>query len=485
VPDRRHRRPAASLAALLAILLLAGLPAAAPAAPAGAGVAAAAQTPAGKHHAKRKPLPRLALSAGLTSGPGTPISHPPVGLSIEYPLMASYLGTGPCPPPALAAELLRLGSPRIALAGQSQDFTVPSGLAPPGPVPSWEAGIFYTLPAEFFSQLRCLLSTSKDPLTVGLNARNGQLAWAEAMVSAAQRSAAPGLDFSIGNEPDHYYLPNYLSLTKSQPGEEEKAVGLYLQIASVLRPALGTLPLIGPELAIPNRWQASLPRVISTLHPQTVGVHAYPLTVCRSPREATIHGLLAASIGNQPRRLAWVVADARAAGLPAVISEANSVSCGGKAGVSDSPAAAVWTVRFLLAALETGFGEVRFHLSGNPYDPFYMRGGEVVRRPFESALVSLQQWLAPGATLRTVNAPGNLEAATISAPGAEPLLILDNESRKPASLVLRGASAVHVVQGFSPGAAKAAVGPAPHGSGAGASLVKLPANGVLALHFTP
>lgn len=471
--------------ATLVLIAFAAIGASAHAGGPGAKQTASGKTPGGHHRAKHKPpTPQLALTTSLTSGPGVPIARPPVGLSIEYPLMASYLGTGPCPPPALGAELLRLGSPRIALAGQSQDFTIPAGLAPPGPVPSWEAGILYTLPNEFFSQLRCLLSTSKDPLTVGLNARNGQLAWAEAMVAGAQRAASSGLDFSIGNEPDHYYLPNYLSLTKPQPGEEGKAVALYLRLAGVLRPALGALPLIGPELAIPVRWRASLPTVISTLHPQTVGVHAYPLTVCRSPREATIHGLLAASIGNQPRRLAWVVADARGAGLPAVISEANSVSCGGKAGVSDSPAAAVWAVRFLLAAIETGFGEVRFHLSGNPYDPFYLRAGEVVRRPIEAALVSVQQWLAPGATLRSVHVPGGLVGATVSAPGAESLLILDNERPRPAALILRGAS-VRVVQSFSPGAAQATLGAPPHGTGKGSQLVRLPANGVLALRFAP
>jgi hypothetical protein len=474
-----------ALLATLVLIAFAAIGASAYAGASEAKQAASGKTPGGHHRAKHKPpTPQLALTTSLTSGPGALIARHPVGLSIEYPLMASYLGTGPCPPAALGAELLRLGSPRIALAGQSQDFTIPAGIAPPGPVPSWEAGILYTLPNEFFSQLRCLLSASKDPLTVGLNARNGQLGWAEAMVAGAQRAASAGLDFSIGNEPDHYYLPNYLSLTKSQPGEEGKAVALYLKIASYLRPSVGALPVIGPELAIPARWQASLPGVISTLHPQTVGVHAYPLTVCRSPREATIHGLLAASIGNQPRRLAWVVADARAAGLPAVISEANSVSCGGKAGVSDSPAAAVWAVRFLLAAIETGFGEVRFHLSGNPYDPFYLRGGEVVRRPIETALASLQQWLAPGTTLRSVRVPRGLVGATVSAPGAEPLLILDNESPKPASLILRGASA-RVVQGFSPGAAHPALGAAPHSAGTRGQLVRLPANCVLALRFAP
>ena len=429
---------------------------------------------------RRKAPPTLTLAASLTAGPGLAIARPPVGISIEYPLMAADLGAGPCPPPALAAELLRLGSPRLALGGQSQDFTSP---APASGVPSsWETLTTYSLPAQFFSQLHCLLSATREPLTVGLNVRDGQLAWAEAMVAGAQQAATAGLQFSLGNEPDLYYLPNLVSLAKVQPGEEAKEVALYEQVTGYLRQALGSQPVVGPELANPAHWQAALPGVIAALHPQTVGVHSYPLSVCRSPREATIHGLLAPSVGNAPRRMAWVVADARAAGLPAVISEANSVSCGGKAGVSDTSASAVWALRFVLAALETGFGEVSFHLSGNPYDPFYLRGGEVVRRPVEGALVALQQWLAPGATLRVGRAIGGVAVAAVSVAGAEPLLILDNENGKPATLALRGAAAVTPVQLFTPaGSSTGTVAPA----GRGRFLAKVPANGVLALRFTP
>lgn len=445
-----------------------------------ASAAAHAPTHQSKKKKKKAPPPTLTLTAGLLAGPGEQLARPPVGISIEYPLMAADLGAGACPPPALAAELQRLGSPRLALGGQSQDFTSPA--PPPGVPANWETLTTYSLPAPFWSQLHCLLSTTNEPLTVGLNARIGQLAWAEAMVAGAQQAATAGMQFSIGNEPDLYYLPNYLSLAKTQPGEEGKEVGLYEQVAGYLRKALGSMPLIGPELANPAHWQGSLPGVLAALHPQTVGVHSYPLSVCRSEREATIHGLLSGGVGNAPRRLAWVVADARAAGAPAVISEANSVSCGGKAGVSDSSASAVWALRFVLAAVETGFAEVSFHLSGNPYDPFYLRGAEVVRRPVEGALVSLQQWLPAGATLRVGRPVGKVSVAAISASGAEPLLILDNESTKPATLSLRGAATAVPVQTFSPaGSSGGLVSP----SGGGRFLAKVPANGVLALRYTP
>jgi len=391
--------------------------------------------PTRRSHHKAPPPPELALTPALAAG-GIPITMQPVGVSLEYPVMAQDLGSGPCPPPALVAALQQLGSPPLSLAGASQDLTVPSGVLSSLPA-SWETATLYTLPADFWSQLHCLLSATRDPLTVGLNARSGAPSWATQMVAGAQSAATNGLDFSLGNEPDLYSLPDYASLDKPQAGEEALDVDTYLRVAEQLQPAVGGAPLIGPELARPAHWQHELPRVIAQLHDQTVGVHLYPLTTCTTPKAVTISGLLSLQAAETPRSLAWVVADASAAGAPAIISEANSASCGGVSGVSDSPAAGVWAVRFVLAALKTGFHEVRFHFSGGPYDPFIVRGEEVLARPLDSALAALNQWLPVGASLRTLTVRGLL-ATAVSQPAATSLLLLDNQHAQPEPLVLRG-----------------------------------------------
>jgi hypothetical protein len=246
------------------------------------------------------------------------------------------------------------------------------------------------------------------------------------MVTGAESAATNGLDFSLGNEPDLYPLPNYSELDKPQPAEETLAAGTYIQIAEQLKPAIGEAPVVGPELARPAHWRHELPRVISQLHEQTVGVHLYP-----------------AEAAETPRALAWVVADAAAAQAPAIISEANSASCGGVAGVSDSAASAVWAVRFVLSALKTGFQEVRFHLSGGPYDPFVVNGEEVLSRPLESALVALNQWLPIGSSLRSLKVRG-LVATAVSKPTGLGLLILDNEHRTAQSVLLQGVSSASI-----------------------------------------
>lgn len=396
-------------------------------------------------HPRRRaktPPPEVTLAAGAAGG--LQVTMAPVGLSIEYPVMAQDLGAGSCPPPALVAELQKLGSPPLALAGDSQDATVPSG-ATPTPPTSWETATLYTLPAGFWGQLQCLLSAAKDPLTVGLNARTGNLSWAQQMVAGAQSAAAGGpLTFSLGNEPDLYYLPNYASLDKPLPEEEAAAVNAYLQIAAYLQPTLAGAGAVGPELARPAHWKRELPRVIAALHLQVVGVHLYPLTSCVTPKAVTVGGLLSPQAADTPDGLAWVVADAAAAQVPAIISEANSASCGGVAGVSDSPAAAVWAVRFVLSALKTGFREVRFHFSGGPYDPFLVSGEQVLTRPLESALVALGQWLPVGASLRTLGGVRGLVATGVSEPTGASLLILDNEHGRAQRVVVRGAHSVDV-----------------------------------------
>lgn len=397
-----------------------------------------AQTPKAPHHSS--PPPEVTLPPRL-SGPSAPISMPPVGLSLEYSLMALDLGTGPCPPPALTSELQRLGSPPLALAGESQDLTAPFG-ALTGPPPSWETGTLYTLPPNFWTQLHCLLSGSGDLLDAGLNMRKGTPAWAAQIAAGAQSAATNGLEFSLGNEPDLYTLHNYGSLTAGLPNAELTAANLYLQIGSELEQQIGTAPVIGPELARAARWRHQLPRIIAALHEQTVGIHLYPLSACSG--NATIEHLLSPGAAEAPLTLAWVVADANAAHVPAILSEANSASCGGQEGVSDSPAAAVWAVRFVLEALKIGFREVRFHMSNGAYDPFLVRGGRVYDRPLDSALAALNRWLPAGSSIQTLRGVRGLVATAVSGSPGTPQLILDNESAKHKTALLNGVGSARV-----------------------------------------
>jgi hypothetical protein len=410
---------------------------------------------------------------------GVRVTMPPVGLSFEYPTLAHALGTGACPPPAVVAAFSTLGSAPLALAGDSQDMTVPSG-ALAGSPPSWETATLYTLPASFWSQLHCLLTATKAPLTVGINAKTGELAWASQMVAGAQTAAINGLNFSVGNEPDLYVLPNYSALgTKFSQQEDLEAIDTYLKVAASLQQQIGTaLPLVGPELAAASHWRRQLPGVISSLHMRMVGVHLYPLSACKDPAAVKVSVLLSEAAGNVPASLGWVVADADGAGIPAIISESNSVSCGGGGGVADSPASAVWAVRFVLDALKTGFREVRFHFSGAAYDAFIVSGDSVSYRPLDSALAALNRWLPVGSTISTATAAGGVHATAVSGDPGGPEVILDNEHAQAHTVTINVAHTVTAQELSAARGGLQGLTLTPHG---GRVSVSVPGNSVVAV----
>ena len=264
--------------------------------------------------------------------------------------------------------------------------------------------------------------------------RTGSLAWATQMANEARAAAVNGLAFSLGNEPDLYELPNYAALDKPFAGEEAAYASLYEQLAQYLKPALGSQPVVGPELAVAVALARQLPLVVRALGLGTVGVHMYPLTTCRSASKPRSKASSHAAPANAPARLSWVALAAHALGLPAIISEANSASCGGQPGVSNSPASAVWGLRFGIRPWRQGFDEVRFHFSGNRTTRSRCVAATIYERPLANALVALNTWLPVGTMLHPVPAARAFAARGLLAhaalrPDGSVVLIIDSESR--------------------------------------------------------
>jgi hypothetical protein len=87
---------------------------------------------------------------------------------------------------------------------------------------------------------------------------------------------------------------------------------------------------------------------------------------------------------------------------------------------------------------------VRFHFAGDPYDPFVVRGGQLLTRPLETSLVAVNQWLPVGSSLRTVNGVRELLATAIGQPGGGITLILDNERALARPVVLHSTRSLHL-----------------------------------------
>jgi hypothetical protein len=377
------------------------------------------------------------LVLGAPAGPAVAVGPQPIGLSIEYPLLAHDLGGGRCPSRALVHALESLGSPPIRIGGDSQDEVAPAGTpAHPG---------VSDLPPGFWSGVACLERETRTPIIVGLNLASGESGWA-AELAASARAAIPRrqLSFELGNEPDIYGAPvrwwnGHALLLTAMPW------ATYLARARAVASVLGAGSVLeGPDFAS-GRWVRMVPALTTMLHLRTIDAHFYPLDACRNPAEATAAALLSRRIQTKIDERVRLARDARAQRLPAVISETNSVSCGGVAGISDKPAAAVWAVRMILRALRAGFSSVRFHASGSAYDPFVVNAGVVTARPLELGMRFAADLLGTGAVLRAIPNAGSLDAVAITHPDGARTVVLSNYGAAPRWISLAAPGVVSVL----------------------------------------
>jgi hypothetical protein len=323
----------------------------------------------------------------------------PFGLSIEYPLLKRALGTAACPSPALISTLRELGSPTIRIGGDSQDLAGPT------------ATYHYDIGAPFWTTLGCLARETGSPIVVGLNFATNALADQQSMIAAAQQAVpAAQLSFSLGNEPDLYTISHIIP---NEPGfivpsfrSPPWTAGMFAKEWQSRRGQLGAIRVEGPDLA-GTGWRARIEQALRADPPSQVDAHGYPTVApCgKSGLSATAAHLLSihASVG-MAEKLSWLARTAHAIGRPAVISETNSASCGGRPGVSDAPVSGVWAIRYVIAALLAGFQQVRFHSAGTSYDPLvFGADGAVTMRPLGKALLFLHRWLPVGSRIVSIS----------------------------------------------------------------------------------
>jgi hypothetical protein len=367
---------------------------------------------------------------GVQSATAATVKRSPFGLSIEYPLMKKALGSGACPSHALVSTLQALGSPTLRIGGDSQDLA--------GPTPAYH----YDIPPSFWTTLGCLVRESGVPVVVGLNFAEGPVADDLATITAAEQAIPSSqLSFSLGNEPDLYgfshILPNEPGFTVPAFRPAPWTAEAYASEWASRRALLGQVPIEGPDLA-GIRWRTPITQLLESDPPVAMTVHAYPTVACGSAGAPTTAARLLikhASVGLV-EKYNWLLAAARAAHKPAVISESNSASCGGKPGVSDTPVAGVWAARYVVAALLAGFAQVRFHTAGTSYDALsFEADGAVTLRPLGHALLFLHRWIPVGSRIEPSSNDPRILAAKVS-DGAHTSTIVSSFSSKSASFVI-------------------------------------------------
>ncbi|HEY5192326.1 MAG TPA: hypothetical protein VIJ39_00465 [Solirubrobacteraceae bacterium] len=351
------------------------------------------------------------------------VSRSPFGLSFEYPLMERALGTGACPAPALVDALRELGSPSLRIGGDSQDLAGPT------------AAYRYFIPPPFWGKLGCLARETGAQITVGLNFATSPPADDLTTIAAAEQAIpAAQLSFSLGNEPDLYGISH---IFPDEPGVTIPAfrpspwtAAQYASEWQSRRALLGPIRLEGPDLAGIG-WQGPIGQLLRSDPPDTMDVHAYPTSACAPPLTTAARLLTEHTSVGLVEKYAWLLNVARATHRPAIISESNSASCGGKPGVSNTPVAGVWAARYVVAALLDGFQQVRFHSAGGSYDPLvFNANGTVTMQPLGHALLFLHRWIPLGSRVEPSSRIPGVLAVKVSQ-GRRSSTIVSSFSSKP------------------------------------------------------
>jgi hypothetical protein len=150
-----------------------------------------------------------------------------------------------------------------------------------------------------------------------------------------------------------------------------------------------------------------------------VTVHRYPLSGCTRHRSSTAYPTIGRLLSPELAQgmaaaLRPVIDAAHAAGLPLRMTELNSVNCGGRAGISNTFATALWAPDALFALLRAGVDGVNLHVRANTINaPFAIAAGGLDARPLLYGLILFRRALGPRARLivPAVHAPPALDLA--------------------------------------------------------------------------
>jgi len=303
-----------------------------------------------------------------------------IGLSVEYWALHEYLGSDPAHINPLFVKLVTALAPgtrvQVRIGGISQDRTwlpVPGMARPPG--------VWYALNNNWLADAHAFEQASHARVTLGLNlASNSPLLAAHeahALVKAVGSANVAALE--IGNEPDLYFRSSWYS-DAPVTGLPARTSGYsplqYIADAKIWASMLPHLPLAGPALTTAD-WLPDT-RAFATEIPglKVFTSHHYPLWACQTNKQAGDYPTMANLLSNNSsaglaKGYALSVQRAHAAGLTYRLDELGSVSCAGKAGVSNTLGAALWTVDTLFNFAKIGINGVNFHtLPGALYQPF-------------------------------------------------------------------------------------------------------------------
>jgi hypothetical protein len=373
------------------------------------------------------------------SQPGSAVPSDFLGLSFEASdlhQIAQYGGRGD-----LVSLLRSLGPGLLRFGGISADTRIAWSDAAT-PTPAWAGQV---LRAGDLRELRRLAQASgwRVLLTVGLAHYAPRAAAREvAAAHAALGSWLAGIE--VGNEPDAYARHRLRRLPWNF-ARYDAEVRVYRRAIARLVPGV---PLAGPGVSgshVFARWGPSEAR---SEHPILLTGHHYPLG-CRQTPQPSIERLLSPEVrALEGTSLQRYMAVSREFGTPFRMDEANSVSCGGSAGISNTFAAALWATGYIAQTMAAGVSGINFE--GNPANCFgysavcaptaaRLAAGGLNAQPLWYALLVARNLIGDRPLGDQISSPGqpNLALDTfLTRSGALQFTIVDDEPTGSAPLAL-------------------------------------------------
>jgi hypothetical protein len=309
-----------------------------------------------------------------------PIAPGFLGLALEYHGIRDWVGSGTAPPNPVLVALIRnldpVGRPVIRVGGLSTDHSwlpVPGMREPPG--------ITFTLTRAWAQSLQSLARALNARLVLGVNleADSSRLAQAEAQAFMTWFGRRYIAALDIGNEPPLYpsmpwyrlrgrtLFPWYSDIGTAVFGRGARwAPHAFVADYKHVLDVLPRVPIAGPDTQR-TEWFAAFDRLLSPRSRVRMLVsHGYGLNNCVTNPASVAYPSIPHLLGD------YALHDLLNSLIPYIglahvnrasfrIDEMGSITCNGRAGVSDTMASALWAAAALFSVAQDGADGVNLH----------------------------------------------------------------------------------------------------------------------------
>ncbi len=386
-----------------------------------------------------------------------------MGFSFEFNGIRAYTGDEAAAVNPVLVRLIRDlnpgQTPLLRIGGDSTDQTwwPTRGVSRP-------ASVSYGLTHAWLRTTGAFARASGARMILGVNLamNRPRLAAAEAraLIGGIGRRVVSAIE--IGNEADVYgRFPRYRRANGQLAHVRRSSYSLagFLRDFSRVSGFLPGVPTAGPTFGSLT-WMAGLSRFLDAQpHLSIVTFHRYPLSCFARAGRTNYPSIVNLLSDNASRGLAdgvaRYVAIAHARRLHFRLDELNSVTCGGRRGVSDTFASALWVLDTLFEMARVGVDGVNLHtLPHAAYEPFSFthtaHGWQAVVHPSYYGLRMFARAAPPGSRLlRSTNRIGSalkVWATMDAARRIRYVLINKGSSRRSTVLWISGSSNTATVQ---------------------------------------